>query len=184
MATDQEKAAREGLQGRWILRWKDGAAEDMHEMSNRLCAEAHGGPAPEGGAAAPPRFRGTCLARYSHVFQGLSGRFSDDDMAALVAAYGADIAYVQRAQLMRKAALQTQAGAVWGLARLSADTLPSGLADGTHSYEYRARGTGVHVYVIDSGVRASLSGGRRSLKLKPAFRRSLKPAFRRSLKAS
>jgi subtilisin family serine protease len=81
---------------------------------------------------------------YSHALKGFSARLSAQAAAAL--AQSPAVAYVEADQEFTLAGTQT--GVAWGLDRIDQAALP---LDG--SFSYPTTGSGVHVYIIDSGIR-------------------------------
>ena len=90
---------------------------------------------------------------YEHALKGYAGRLPD----SLVAALEADPRVASVVPDAEVTALDTQAGATWGLDRIDQRALP---LSGT--FGYTRTGAGVTVYVIDTGFRFSHSdfGGR------------------------
>jgi subtilisin family serine protease len=83
---------------------------------------------------------------YKHAIKGFSVRLSEERAARL--ADDPRVAFVEEDGMA--SATATQANATWGLDRIDQR---SRLLDG--NYTYNRTGTGVKVYIIDSGIRAS-----------------------------
>jgi len=92
---------------------------------------------------------------YSTAVRGFSAHMSAQAAAALEDHPG--VAFVEQDQEI--SAADTQIGATWGLDRIDQSSLPL-----DNSYSYSATGSGVHVYIIDTGIRTTHSqfGGRAS----------------------
>jgi len=82
--------------------------------------------------------------KIQHVFQGLSGRLSSDDLRLL--RQNPNIEFIEEDAVVNITA--SQASPTWGLDRLDQANLPL-----NNNYEYGYTGAGVNVYVIDSGIR-------------------------------
>jgi subtilisin family serine protease len=105
-------------------------------------------------AAEVGREHGGRLTRvYRSAVHGFAGRFSAAAAAAI--ARRPDVALVERDAVMRIGTTQT--GATWGIDRIDQRVLPL-----STSYSYNATGAGVHVYIIDTGIRTTHTqfGGR------------------------
>jgi len=98
-------------------------------------------------------FGGQIAARWSVVngvaMTGLS------EKQAMELAGDSRVKYVEQDQIMTASA--TQSGATWGIDRIDQRNLP---LSGTYTYNYD--GTGVHAYIVDTGIRVSHNdfGGR------------------------
>lgn len=92
---------------------------------------------------------GKVLAQYQTALTGFAARITANQAAAL--ARLPYVKLVEQDQVMRASA--TQSGATWGLDRVDQRSLPM---DGRYIYKDQA-GSGVHVYVIDTGLNASHS---------------------------
>jgi aqualysin 1 len=87
---------------------------------------------------------GSLTHSYSHALKGFAARLPDAAVQALRMTPG--VAYIEPNQVMRAITLQT--GATWGIDRVDQRDLPL-----STTYEHNADGTGVKVYIIDTGLR-------------------------------
>ena len=92
-------------------------------------------------------------AVWAHALKGFSVQMTEEEALAL--AEDPDVAYVEEDSVME--INTTQTGATWGLDRIDQRNLPL-----STTYSYTTTGSGVNVYVIDTGIRRTHNdfGGR------------------------
>ncbi|RKH42714.1 S8 family serine peptidase [Corallococcus sicarius] len=87
---------------------------------------------------------GRVLRTYQHTIHGFHASMSEAEAQRLLS--DPRVAYVQENGVIRLSATQTSA--TWGIDRIDQRDLPR-----NSSYTYNVDGTGVHAYVIDTGIR-------------------------------
>ena len=125
-AADRSGASPSPIANQYIVRFRD-VVSDVDGEAKRVAA-AHGG---------------VVTHVYKHAIKGMSLRLPDAAAQALRNA--PNVAYVEPDQVM--SAIAIQSGATWGLDRTDQRDLPLG---GTYAYE--SDGTGVTVYIVDTGI--------------------------------
>ncbi len=91
---------------------------------------------------------GTLLATYAHALSGFAARMSAQQAALLETL--APVAYVEQDRWVEATGAQTYPN--WGLDRIDQRDLPL-----DYVYRYPNQGGGVHLYVLDTGLRATHS---------------------------
>jgi subtilisin family serine protease len=82
---------------------------------------------------------------YQHALVGFAAHLNQGQLNALQ--HNSDVRFIEPDAVMQ--AVATQAGATWGIDRTDQRSLPL-----STTYEYSADGTGVHAYIIDTGILA------------------------------
>ena len=90
--------------------------------------------------------RGKMKFSYGAVLKGFAAELSDEALTAL--RQDPDVAYIEQDQTITLAATQTNA--TWGIDRIDQRNLPL-----SSTYTYTTSGSGVRVYIIDTGIRTS-----------------------------
>ncbi len=81
--------------------------------------------------------------RYDHALKGVAVSLTPTELAAMQK--NPNVAYIEPDRIV--SAITTQNGPVWGLDRIDQTALPL-----SNTYSYTADGTGVTVYIIDTGI--------------------------------
>lgn len=129
LPTQAEKAA--GIQGKYIIVFTDDVA-DVSGLARAL-AQQNGGSADY---------------VYTAAIKGFAGGFPEQALEAL--ARNPRVAAIEQDQVAMTT--EVQSGATWGLDRVDQSELPLNT-----QYSYAGTGSGVHAYIIDSGIRSSHS---------------------------
>jgi subtilisin family serine protease len=87
---------------------------------------------------------------YSNAIKGFAATLPSAALAAL--SRNPSVAYIEQDTAVSLNAVITQTGATWGLDRIDQVALPL-----NGNYKYDADGTGVTVYIIDTGIRSTHS---------------------------
>jgi subtilisin family serine protease len=122
--------SQEPVQGEYIVVFKDGPGPSLASVSATASelVQAHGG---------------QVKRTFSRALRGFSARMTEAQARALAA--DPRVKYIEENGVVRLNATQT--GATWGLDRVDQLNLPL-----DSSYSYNNNGTGVHAYIIDTGV--------------------------------
>jgi hypothetical protein len=101
------------------------------------------------------RYGGQQLQTYQYSIQGFAAKLTGSQAKAMAA--DSRVKYVEQDGVMT--AFQTQTNPPWGLDRIDQRALPL-----NNTYSFDSNGSGVHVYVIDGGIRVTHTdfGGRAS----------------------
>jgi subtilisin family serine protease len=125
-------ASNQDAEATYIIVFKDGV-QDAPGLARQLVAQGRG--------------------RLGHTYQSALKGFSASFPAAALEAlrHNPNIALIEADQEM--SIVTTQLGATWGLDRIDQRSLPL-----STTYTYDVDGTGVHSYILDTGIRASHTG--------------------------
>src|SRR5438046_1474688 len=118
--------------GQYLVTLRDVDATQVPAVAARL-AHAHGG---------------AVFQVYSHALTGFAVRM--DAAHAMALSHDPLVAMVEEDGEVHATAAQTETGATWGLDRIDQRDLP---LNSTYTWDDRNDGTGVTVYILDTGIR-------------------------------
>jgi subtilisin family serine protease len=127
VASAELSAKAQPLPGQYIVVFKS-SVSDVRGEAGRLAAQ-HGG---------------ALTQVYTKALKGMALKLPDAAVAALRA--NPNVAYVEQDQLAH--IISTETNATWGLDRVDQRSLPL-----STTYNYNADGSGVNVYILDTGIR-------------------------------
>ncbi len=135
------RTAKNPVQGQYIVVLKNNAASLASERSSlsRVSVVAR---------SMAAQHRAKLVRSYDNALRGFVARADDKALARLLA--DPRVAYVEEDGIVRTVA--TQSGATWGIDRVDQRNLPL-----DSSYTYNTTASGVHAYIIDTGVLGSHS---------------------------
>jgi serine protease len=118
-----------------------------------VAVRAHDDPDAVAGAA-QSQARGRVRRVFRHAFRGFAIETSEATARALAADPG--VAYVEEDGVIQASNGQSLDGSDnWGLDRVDQRAIGADGAGYDHMYRYAAEGSGVHVYVLDTGIRTT-----------------------------
>ena len=131
----------------WIVKFKEQAISKSPEILEEFCVEAADSIAEAKGDKVLNRFSGKCLRRIKR-FGFIKFSATEWQIRQVRKAYRDELEYVER-DLTVKALRETD---VWGLDRIDQRQLP---LDDTYMLADDVDGSGVHVYILDTGIQSN-----------------------------
>jgi subtilisin family serine protease len=135
LAAKAAQPAGEIIPGQYIVVFRDGVRDVESAAADKLARQAARKGARAEARAAKRLFR--------NALKGFVAELDAEEVAALRA--DPEVAYVEQDQIMYPIATQT--GATWGIDRIDQRARPL-----SGSYTYTSTGSGVRVYIIDTGI--------------------------------